>query len=131
MNNDYIIYDSRKLAAYNIALELCKDKGFDEQFFTELWEGVLYEPVLFDEFMYYLQTNEINGHFQFEGYSLFDLYFYHLGDYNFSHDLGKNPVGCDKEAIALMAFHTMTQFIKNPLHYRKILTKDLGMDFGL
>lgn len=131
MHNTNVFYDGRKLAAYNITENLCKEKGFDQLFFMELWEGILFQPVLYDEFIYYLQTNEINGVFEFEGYSLFDLYFYHLAEYNFTHDLGRNPVGCDKESITLMAFHTMTQFIKNPIYYKKIITKDMGMDFGL
>ncbi|MDO5156210.1 MAG: hypothetical protein Q4D51_09620 [Eubacteriales bacterium] len=131
MKNDYVIYDARKLAAYNLGLDLSLSKGFDEQFFSQLWEGLLTNPLLYDEFVYYLQTEELTGHFTCEGYSMFDLYFFHLGEYNFTHDLGKNPIGCDKATITLQAFHTMGQLVKDPQTYKKYLSKNLGMDFGL
>lgn len=131
MHNENVFFDGRKLAAYNIAADFCKAKGFDDTFLAELWEGILLNPALYDEFAYFLQKNELTGNFVCEGYSMFDLYFYHLGEYNYTHDVGKNPAGCDKEEITFLAFHTMGRLVKDPVTYKKYLAKDLGMDFGL
>ncbi|MDE6432933.1 MAG: hypothetical protein K2L07_01740 [Lachnospiraceae bacterium] len=131
MHNENVIYDGRRLAAYTIAADFCKTKGFDEIFLAELWEGILLNPVLYDEFVYFLQKNELTGNFICEGYSMFDLYFYHLGEYNYTHDVGKNPTGCDKDEIVFRAFHTMGRLVKDPVTCKKYLSQDLGMDFGI
>lgn len=131
MHNENVIYDGRKIAAYNIAADFCKYKGWDETFLTELWEGLLLNPVLYDEFVYYLQMGELTGNFVCEGYSMYDLYFYHVGYYNMTHDIGKNTRDCDKDEIIFLAFHTMGRLQKDPETYKKKLSESLGMDFGL
>ena len=129
MKQDYIIFDGRRIAAYQIAEEFCKSKGWSDEFLAELWEGILSEPVLYDEFTYFLEMNELTGNTVCEGYTMFDLYFYHLHDYNAHHDVGKDTSVTDKDEIMYLAFHTMGQLKREPEKYRKMLNKCEGMDF--
>ncbi len=131
MHNENVIFDGRKLAAYNILTDYCKTSGHNDQFLAELWEGVLTTPLLYDEFVYFLQTGELTGHYACEGYTMFDLYFYHLGHYNMTHDIGKNTADCSKDEITFLAFHTMCMLQKEPERYKRILSEPDGMDFGL
>ena len=129
MNNNSIIFDRRKLAAYDIVTDFCKKMHWDDQFLAELWEGLIYNPLLFDEFVYYNQKNELTGNFTCEGYSMLDLYFYHLRQYNVSHDIGKNPENCSKDELVFRAFHTMRMLQVKPEVYKKMLSEVPGMDF--
>lgn len=128
MSEAEIIYDKRRLGAYTIAAEFCEACGYDEQFLAELWEGILLNPVLYDEFMYYLQKSEFTGNFSCEGYTIPDLYFYHLREFNLLHDTGKNSGQCDKDVLAFQAFHTMGRLIKEPGVYKERLSRAMGMD---
>lgn len=129
LENGDIIYDKRRLAAYTVAEEFCSSCGYDERFFSELWEGIIMNPVLYDEFMYYLQKSEFTGNFSCEGYTVPDLYFYHLREFNLYHDTGKNPGQCDKDELAFRAFHTMGRLLKEPQKYIEKLSGSMGMDF--
>lgn len=129
MDNDYIIYDGRKIAAYNIASDFCKSKGWPDRFFAELWEGILLDPVLYDEFTYYLEMNELTGNTVCEGYTMYDLYFHHLRSYNARHDAGKDTSTSDKDEVIFLAFHTMGRLRQEPEIYKQLLNKCEGMDF--
>lgn len=129
MNNNYIIFDGRRLAAYQIAAEFCKSRHWSDTFLSELWEGILLDPVLYDEFIYFLEMNELTGNTVCEGYTMYDLYFYHLHDYNALHDTGKDTAVTDKDEIMYLAFHTMGRLMQEPEKYKKILDKCEGMDF--
>lgn len=129
MHNDHVIYDGRKLAAFNIASDFCKEQGYTTQFLTELWDGLLSDPVLYDEFVYFLQTGELTGNTRCGEYSMYDLYFYELGVYNLTHDQGKNEADCDKTALLFQAFHMMGRIKKEPETYLPRLSDSLGMDF--
>lgn len=123
-----IIFDKRRLATYSVIERFGLECGFDNAFITELWEGLLSNQNLYDEFVHYLQTYELKGEFACEGYTLFDLYFYHLREYNLYHDTGKNTDDCNKDRLIFSTFHTMVMLIKEPDKYKKLLSKPLGMD---
>ncbi len=123
-----IVFDKRRLSTYSIMEEFCTECGFDNPFITELWEGLLLHQELYDEFVCYLQSHEFKGDFTYEGYTIPDLYFYHLREYNFQHDIGKNPESCNKDKLTFLAFHTMGMLLKEPAVYKAQLTKPLGMD---
>ena len=128
MGNVNIVFDKRKLAAYQIAYDYCKNKGLSDEFMQELWDGMLIDPVLHDEYVYYLEHGELSGTAKCEGYTMFDLYFYHLREFNLNHDLGKNTAACSKDEICIHAFHTMGMLRREPEKYKKMLEKSLGMD---
>lgn len=128
MEQDHIIFDGRKMAAFGIVNDLCKDYGHDNSFAEELWEGLLQTPLLYDEFIYYMQKKELTGNYSYEGFCMFDLYFYQLRRYNLHHDLGKNMSDCDKDMLIYEAFHTMVMLKKNPQDMKKKLSASLGMD---
>jgi hypothetical protein len=129
MHNENVIYDGRKIAAYSIAEEFCEACGWNDDFLADMWSEIINNPLLYDEFVYFLQTSSLTGNFTYEGYSMLDLYFYNLKLYNLQHDAGKNTDSCDKDRIVFMAFHTMAMLIKEPDKYKEILSNDLGMDF--
>lgn len=128
MDKSYIVYDGRKVAAYNLVADFCKSRGWDDKFLAELWEGILLQPLLYDEFVYYLEKNELTGNFICHGYTMFDLYFYHLRSYNAGHDVGKDSDVSDKDEIIFMAFHTMGRLQKEPDTYIALLERYSGMD---
>lgn len=128
MDKSYIVYDGRKVAAYNLAADFCKSRGWDDKFLSDLWEGILQKPLLYDEFVYYLEKNELTGNFNCHGYTMPDLYFYHLRCYNAGHDVGKDSDVNNKDEIVFMAFHTMGRLQKEPDAYIAMLEKYSGMD---
>ena len=129
MAQDYIIFDSRKMAAFQLITDLCREYAFEDTFAQELWSGLLENPLLYDEFVYYMQTKELTGAYTCQGYSMFDLYFYQLRHYNFRHDIGKNRPDCDKGRLILEAFHTMICLTNDPDSYVAKLRAEQGMDF--
>ncbi len=128
MGNTNIIFDKRKLAAYQIATEYCSKKNLPPEFLQELWDGILIDTALYEEFIYFLEKDELSGHASCEGFTMFDLYFHHLREYNMQHDIGKNGTQCDKDLICFYAFHTMSMLHKEPEAYKKMLRRSLGMD---
>ncbi len=123
-----IIFDKRRLATYSVIEEFCDECGFDDKFTLELWEGLLLNQKLYDEFVFYLQNYEFTGDFKCEGYTIPDLYFYHLREFNLYHDTGKNTDCCNKDKLVFIAFHTMGRLLKEPEVYKARLTKPMGMD---
>lgn len=123
-----IIFDKRRLAAYSVIEEFCAECGFDDTFTLELWEGLLLNQKLYDEFVFYLQNYEFTGKFTCEGYTIPDLYFYHLREFNLYHDTGKNTDSCNKDKLVFIAFHTMGRLLKEPEIYKVRLSEPMGMD---
>lgn len=129
MSSKDVIFDSSILNIYEKTKDYCFSLGYDDVFINELWEGIVLNKELFDEYTYFLTHHEFHGDFTFMGYNLFDLYFFEMRSYNLRHDLGRNLKECDKDEVSILAFHTMGQFIKNPSHYRAKLEKGMGMDY--
>lgn len=128
MAQNHILFDGRKMAAYELTGSLCKDYGFEVSFAETLWDGLLRLPLLYDEFVHYMQTGELTGLYLCEGVSMYDLYFYHLRRYNVTHDLGRNMPDCDKERLVFQAFHTMVLLTDDPVTYLARLSAAQGMD---
>lgn len=123
-----IIYDARRIKAFEALSDLCKYTGEEEAFLQTLWEGLLIDNELMKEFIYYLDHHAILDQIRCEGYTLTDLYVWGLKKYNFFHDTGKNTRECDKERLVLETFYHMVQMKNNPEEYRKWLDTDDGMD---
>ena len=123
-----IIYDARKIKAYEDIRALGEYAGKEEEYIDELWKGLLFDAELMKEFMYYLDHHALLDEVRCEGYGLTDLYVWNISKYNLYRDLGKNPVECNKEAMVLDSFMSMIEMKKNPEEYCKWLSQDNGMD---
>lgn len=129
MQNGNLIYDGTKVAAYAVAEAFCQTMDWEERFFEELWEGLIHNLALYEEFIYFLKKGELTGNCVCHGYTMLDLYFYHLREYNMWHDIGKNSASCNKDEIVFRAFHTMGRLEREPEHYIEKLSQALGDDF--
>ena len=123
-----ILYDARKIKAYEALLELCELAGEDETWGNELWSELLGDSALMEEMVYYLDHHCLEGSYRFEGYTLIDLFVWQMDLYNLIADSGKNTESCNKERMVLKAFHTMTEIKKDPAHYKRLLSDRFGMD---
>lgn len=123
-----IIYDARKIKAYECLLVLGEYAGKEEQWLGVLWECLLSDMGQMREFMYYLDHHTFCDEDRCKGYGLTDLYVWQMDRYNLIRDIGKNTECCNKEAMVLNAFWAMQQMKKDPDTYLRRLTSGEGMD---
>lgn len=123
-----IIYDARRIKAYEGMQALARYAGKSEEFVANLWESLLSDKDMMKEWMYYLDHHILLDEVVCEGYSLTDLYVWQMKRYNLVQDTGKNTIDCNKEAMVLDAFATMFCMKKDPALYKERLEKGQGMD---
>lgn len=123
-----IVYDARRIKAYEGLQELCVLAGEEEGWGDELWRELLADGGLMKEMIYYLEHHCLDGSYRLEGYSLIDLFIWQMDLYNLIADSGKNTAYCNKERMVLKAFRTMTEMKKDPAHYKRLLSDRFGMD---
>ena len=123
-----IILDSRKIMVYEDLKYLAELTGKKEGFADRLWEGLLKNDDLYQEFLYYLDNKALKDEFSFDGYALTDIYVTMIGRYNLLNDIGKNTSMCSKESMVLETFMGMLSLIENPEEYKKKLQNNDGMD---
>lgn len=123
-----ILYDARKMKAYECLTSLGRYAGMERKWIDELWRDTMALPELYAELIYYLENHGFRDNFKYEGYSLTDLYVWQMNKYNLIKDLGKNTSECNKETMVLRAFRTMIELMKSPEEYLKRLSEGKGMD---
>ena len=123
-----IIFDARRVKAYEALHKIGSAAGFKKEYLEELWSELSLDQELFNEFVYYLEHHSFFDGIRCSAYSLTDLYFYLFRRYEVSHDIGKNFADCDKEALVLESFMMMANMKKDPDPYIRRLEKDPGMD---
>lgn len=123
-----ILYDARRIKVYEGLLERGVDAGESAQWCEQLWEELLCDPALYEEFVFYLENHHIRDKIRCEGYGLIDLYIWQMNRYNLIGDSGKNTEACNKERMVLNAFRDMVEMKKNPAIYIKKMTLGKGMD---
>lgn len=123
-----IVYDARRIKAWEGMLALGEYAGKDEAWILRLWERLVMDHELMKEFMYYLDHHTLLDKAKCRGYALTDLYVWQMDRYNLIRDIGKNTVCCNKEAMVLNAFNTMLEMKKDPDTYVRRLTEGTGMD---
>ena len=123
-----ILYDARKIKAYEGMQELCGFAGKDTEWGNRLWMELLSDSHLLDELIYYLDNHCLLGEYKCEGYSLIDLFIWQMDLYNLIMDSGKNTEKCNKEAMVLQAFMSMTELKKDPASLSKKISGGFGMD---
>lgn len=70
-----IIIDGRLVKAYDRLEVLSEFAGKDKDYPGVLWDKLLAEPLLMEEFMYYLDNHTFSDRLKCRGYGLTDLYF--------------------------------------------------------
>lgn len=123
-----ILYDARKVMAYQGLLQLGEYAGKSKEFIESLWAELILDQDLVKEFMYYLDHHTLLDKAKCRGYGLTDLYVWQMDRYNLIREIGKNTSGCNKEAMVLNAFRTMIDMKKDPDIYMERLTRGTGMD---
>lgn len=123
-----ILYDARKVMAYQGLLQLGEYAGKSKEFIESLWAELILDQGLVKELMYYLDHHTLLDEAKCRGYGLTDLYVWQMDRYNLIREIGKNTSGCNKEAMVLNAFRTMIDMKKDPDTYMERLTRGTGMD---
>lgn len=123
-----ILYDARKIMAYEGMKHLGEYAGKSEDFVESLWAELVLDEELMREFMYYLDHHTLLDQAKCRGYALTDLYVWQMDRYNLVREIGKNTAGCNKEAMVLNAFRTMIDMKRDPDSYVEKLTRGTGMD---
>lgn len=123
-----ILYDARRIKAYEGLLELGRIAGMSQEWCEALWEELLISPALLEELVFYLDHHYLTEKVKCCGYSLIDLYVWQMNRYNIIGDSGKNTAACNKDRMVLKAFYDMVQMQKEPDSYVKKLTEGRGMD---
>ena len=123
-----IMFDARRVKVYEGLKELCEYTGETQQWCDGLWEELMMNHDLFQEFVYYLEHHMLTENVKCEGYSLIDLYVWQMDKDNLIHDTGKNTADCNKERMILHAFDMMAGMKKNPEVFVKKLNEGRGMD---
>ena len=123
-----VVYDARRIRAYEGLLALGEYAGKPAEWLDELWAQIVMDGALLKEFMYYLDHHGFLDELKCEGYALTDLYVWQMDRYNLIRDVGKNTEMCNKEAMVLNSFYTMCLMQKDPTNYLRRLTSGEGMD---
>lgn len=128
MDGENIIIDGRRILALEAFSQLGEYSGRDKEWLDNLWGELIEEPRLMKEFMYYIDHHTFSDESLCEGYGMTDLYVFQMSRYNLIRDIGKNTESCNKEFLALGAFHDMACMLKNPEKYVRKLSEGPGMD---
>ena len=123
-----IIYEANRIKVYEKLMELCEYAGESESWGDRLWEGMLTDGQLYDEFVYYLKKGYFQDKMKLEGYSMTDLYFLQMEKYNRLHDTGKNTADCKKTDMVLRAFEAMLHLKEDPQTWSRRFGEGRGMD---
>ncbi len=122
------MYDARRIKAYEGLRTLGALAEETEQWCDALWEELVFEQELLEEFVYYLEHRSLLDKVRCEGYGLTDLYIWQMNRYNLIGDSGKNTDACNKDRMVLHAFRDMIDMKKEPAAYVKKMTMGRGMD---
>lgn len=122
------MYDARRIKAYEGLRALGALAEETEQWCDALWEELVFEQELLEEFVYYLEHRSLLDKVRCEGYGLTDLYIWQMNRYNLIGDSGKNTDACNKDRMVLHAFRDMIDMKKEPAAYVKKMTMGRGMD---
>jgi len=123
-----ILYDARRIKAYEGMAALCELADEDQGWCDALWAEIILDEELFEELVFYLDHHTLLDKVKCAGYGLTDLYIWQMNRYNIIGDTGKNTAACNKERMVLHAFSDMAAMKKDPDVYVKRMTLGRGMD---
>ncbi|MCM1136721.1 MAG: hypothetical protein NC400_14245 [Clostridium sp.] len=119
-----ILYDATKVKVCQAFYTICDYGELSREWADGLWLDILSEKQLYEELVYYIEHHTFLDKAKACGYSLCDLYVWQMNRYNLIKDTGKNSRTCNKEKMAMQAFRTMADMLKNPEEYKN------GLDYG-
>ncbi|MBD5477189.1 MAG: hypothetical protein HDR17_14595 [Lachnospiraceae bacterium] len=123
-----IVYKNAAMRVYDGLVRLCDYAGKSVEWCDKLWQEMLSDREVYDEFVYYLEHHVPGDLMKVRGYSLTDLYVWQIEQYNLHGDSGKNTACCNKEEMVLQAFWMLAEMKKNPDSYLGRLDQGAGMD---
>lgn len=123
-----ILYDARRIKAYEGLLALGEVAGESEEWCNTLWEELVLDHALYEELVFYLEHHFIKDKVHCAGYGLTDLYIWQMNRYNLIGDSGKNTDACNKDRMVLKALRDMVDMKKNPEAFVRKMTLGRGMD---
>lgn len=123
-----IVIDTTQIKIYEYLNSICEYANFGQEFTDNLWQELLLDSKLYEEFIYYLTNHTFKDELKVEGYSLSEIYIWQMGKVNLKNEIGKNTAECNKEAMVMLAFYTMVEMKKNPEKYLKKLSSGWGND---
>lgn len=123
-----ILYDARRIKAYEGLQALGEVADETGQWCDELWEELVMDRELLEELVFYLEHRCLMDKVHCEGYGLTDLYIWQMNRYNIIGDSGKNTAACNKDRMVLHAFQDMIDMKKEPAAFVKKMTMGRGMD---
>lgn len=123
-----IVYKNATIRVYDSLVRLCDYAGKSAEWCDKLWQEMLDDKEIYDEFVYYLEHHVPGDLMKVRGYSLTDLYVWQIEQYNLHGDSGKNTVCCNKEEMVLQALWMLAEMKKNPDGYLGKLDRGAGMD---
>ena len=125
-----ILYNAGKIKSFENLKTLALMVGETKEFASSLWQDMLNDEELLDEFNYYVVNRTLKGKVKCGDFSLLDLYFAQMNKYNYFHDIGKNTNNCSKERMVLHAFKQMVDMKKDPeylKHFENAEYKSMDM----
>ncbi|MBE5943536.1 MAG: hypothetical protein E7258_01315 [Lachnospiraceae bacterium] len=124
-----ILYNASKIKSFENLKALSLMVGETIEFATELWQDMLRDEELLEEFNYFVSNHTLKGTIACGELTLLDIYFSQMNKYNIYHDMGKNTDYCNKDRMVLHAFKQMVDMRKDP-HYMVNFEKreESGMD---
>lgn len=123
-----ILYDARRVKAYEGLMALGGTAGEPQEWCNALWEELICDRELYEELVFYLEHHYIMDKVHCAGYGLTDLYIWQMDRYNIIGDSGKNTEACNKDRMVLQAFRDMADMKKDPEAFVKRMTLGRGMD---
>lgn len=109
-----ILYNAGKIKSFENLKALAALANETEEFVTLLWQDLLLDEELLDEFNYFVVNQTLKGTVKYKDLTLLDLYFGQMNKYNVLHDMGKNPYACNKQRVVLHAFRQMVDLRRDP-----------------
>lgn len=125
-----ILYNAGKIKSFENLKTLALMVGETDEFASSLWQDMLNDEELLDEFNYYVVNRTLKGKVKCGDFTLLDLYFAQMNKYNYFHDIGRNPNNCSKERMVLHAFKQMVDMKKDPdylKHFENAEYKSMDM----
>ncbi len=123
-----ILYDASRVKVCQAFYEICAYGELPVEWADELWRDILSQKEMYEELVYYIEHHTFLDKMKVCGYSLSDLYVWQMNRYNLIKDTGKNSRTCNKEKMAMQAFQTMADLLRDPEKYAKRLEYGQGTD---
>lgn len=108
-----IIIASEKIKLYERLEYLCQYCNFSNEWKDEFWKDILYNKPVYDEFLFWVDKNDLLCKHSIKGYFITDIFVWEMRKFNVHHDRGKNYDDCDKTVMMMNSFKTMLDMEKD------------------